>query len=110
MPKVSNANEPAACVLAPPLAPMRSARGGFVHQPSGHWALHRPRAFSNLKTCLAGTYHGAEPKDLQRYTAAFVVRFNRRNPPMASFHSLLGIAHSIQPCPAAKISQPDSTE
>jgi len=73
-------------------------------------ALRSHRAFSNLKTWLDGTYHGAEPKDLQRYNAAFVFRFNRRNPPMAVFHSRLGIARSIQPCPAAKISQPDSTE
>lgn len=87
----------------------KSALVGFVHHPSAHLALHIHRAFSNLKTWLNGTHHGVEPKYLQRYADEFVFRFNRRNTPMAAFQSLLGIASSIQPCPATKISEPDST-
>jgi transposase-like protein len=86
----------------------KSALAGFSHHPSLHLAIHVHRAFSNLKTWLAGTHHGVEPKYLQRYLDEFVFRFNRRNTPMAAFQSLLGIASSIQPCAATKISLPES--
>jgi transposase-like protein len=86
----------------------KSALAGFTHQPSLHRAVHIHRAFSNLKTWLAGTHHGVEPKYLQCYLDEFVFRFNRRNTPMAAFQSLLGIASSIQPCPETQIKLQDS--
>ena len=86
----------------------KSALAGFTHYPSLHPAIHIHRAFSNLKTWLAGTHHGVEPKYLQNYLDEFVFRFNRRNTPMAAFQSLLGIASSIQPCPGTTISLPES--
>jgi len=86
------------------------ARAGRIRPPA-KFTLGRPHPsrFSNLKTWLNGTHHGVEPKYLQRYVDEFVFRFNRRNTPMAAFQSVLGIASSIQPCPAAKIGLPDST-
>lgn len=86
----------------------KSALAGFSHHPSLHPAVHIHRAFSNLKTWLAGTHHGVEPKYLQHYLDEFVFRFNRRITPMAAFQSLLGIASSIQPCPESKIIGPES--
>ena len=87
----------------------KSALVGFSHHPSLHLAVHIHRAFSNLKTWLAGTHHGVEPIYLQHYLDEFVFRFNRRQTPMAAFQSLLGIASSIQPCPATQIRPPEST-
>ena len=81
----------------------KSALVGFSHHPSLHKAVHILRAFSNLKTWLAGTHHGAEPKYLQNYLDEFVFRLNRRLKPMAAFQSLLGLASSIPPCPETQI-------
>lgn len=48
--------------------------------------------FSNLKTWLNGTHHGAiSPKHLQTYLNEFTFRFNRRFYPFNAFRSLLGI-------------------
>ena len=48
--------------------------------------------FSNLKTCLMGTYHGVSHQHLQAYLNEFTFRFNRRLYPFNSFRSPLGIA------------------
>ena len=45
---------------------------------------HLPKVhlfFSNLKTWLNGTFHGASSKYLARYVDEFVYRFNRRSLP-----------------------------
>ena len=55
------------------------------------------RAFSNLKTWLAGTHHGVRSKHLPQYLDEFVFRFNRRRTPMAAFQSLLGLAGQHRP-------------
>lgn len=72
-------------------------------------APHIHRAFSNLKTWLAGTYHGVEPKYLQSYLDEYVFRFNRRNTPMAAFQTLLGISTQKGPLPLCQLRQPEST-
>ncbi|TAL04356.1 MAG: IS1595 family transposase [Verrucomicrobia bacterium] len=49
--------------------------------------------FSNLKTWILGTHHGAiAEKHLQSYLNEFTFRFNRRFYPMTAFNSVLGIA------------------
>jgi hypothetical protein len=49
--------------------------------------------FSNLKTWLLGTHHGAiSQRHLQAYLNEFVFRFNRRFYPMTAFNSILGLA------------------
>jgi hypothetical protein len=49
--------------------------------------------FSNLKTWILGTHHGAiAPHHLQAYLNEFVFRFNRRFYPMTAFNSVLGLA------------------
>ena len=49
--------------------------------------------FSNLKTWLAGTFHGrVEAKHLQGYLNEFCFRFNRRDNLPAAFQTALGIA------------------
>lgn len=60
-------------------------------------APHIHRVFSNLKTWLNGTHHGVEPKYLQSYLDEFVLHFNRRNTPMATFQTLLGISAQKAP-------------
>lgn len=53
---------------------------------------HIHRAFSNLKTWLLGTHHGAVRKQhLQAYLNEFTFRFNRRKTPMAAFQTVLGL-------------------
>ncbi len=47
--------------------------------------------FSNLKTWLQGTHHGASVRHLPAYLNEFVFRFNRRFYPMTAVHSVLGI-------------------
>jgi len=55
--------------------------------------IHIHRVFSNLKTWLLGTHHGAVRKQhLQAYLNEFTFRFNRRNTPMAAFQTVLGLA------------------
>jgi transposase-like protein len=54
-------------------------------------------AFSNLKTWLAGTFHGrVEAKHLQGYLNEFCFRFNRRNNLCAAFQTVLGIAPLVR--------------
>ena len=54
------------------------------------------RVFSNLKTWLLGTHHGAvSHKHLQAYLNEFVFRFNRRNTPMAAFQTALGLGSHL---------------
>jgi transposase-like protein len=54
------------------------------------------RVFSNLKTWLMGTHHGAvSHKHLQAYVNEYVFRFNRRNTPMAAFQTVLGIGSHV---------------
>ncbi len=57
------------------------------------------RVFSNLKTWLLGTHHGAVMhKHLQAYVNEYVFRFNRRNMPQAAFQTVLGIgSHVVGP-------------
>ena len=59
--------------------------------------------FSNLKTWILGTHHGAiAPHHLQAYLNEYVFRFNRRFYPMTAFNSVLGLAaHSVPPTYAA---------
>jgi hypothetical protein len=54
--------------------------------------------FSNLKTWIMGTHHGAiDPKHLQSYLDEYVFRFNRRFYPMTAFNSVLGLAAQSVP-------------
>ena len=55
--------------------------------------------FSNLKTWLLGTHHGAIAQEhLQAYLSEFTFRFNRRFYPMTAFNSVLGLAaNSVSP-------------
>jgi transposase-like protein len=59
--------------------------------------------FSNLKTWIMGTHHGAIARHhLQAYLNEFVFRFNRRFYPMTAFNSVLGLAaKSLPPTYAA---------
>lgn len=72
-------------------------------------APHIHRVFANLKTWLAGTHHGVEPKYLQPYLDEHVFRFNRRNTPMAAFQTLLGISCQKTPLELRKLKLPEST-
>jgi transposase-like protein len=52
--------------------------------------------FSNLKTWLQGTFHGAVRKEhLQAYLNEFVFRFNRRGNLHAAFQRILGIGTKV---------------
>jgi len=55
--------------------------------------------FSNLKTWIMGTHHGAIARHhLQAYLNEYTFRFNRRFYPMTAFNSVLGLAaHSTAP-------------
>jgi len=54
--------------------------------------IHIHRVFSNLKTWLLGTHHGAVRKQhLQAYLNEYTYRFNRRKTPMAAFQTVLGL-------------------
>jgi hypothetical protein len=59
--------------------------------------------FSNLKTWILGTHHGAIAQHhLQAYLNEYVFRFNRRFYPMTAFNSVLGLAaHCVSPTYAA---------
>lgn len=70
-----------------------TARGMRTEDVLRHYHL----AISNLKTYLAGTYHGAvEMKHLQAYLNEYVFRFNRRKNLPAAFQTLLGIAGQVE--------------
>ena len=55
--------------------------------------------FSNLKTWILGTHHGAIAQHhLQAYLNEYIFRFNRRSYPMTAFNSVLGLsAHAESP-------------
>jgi transposase-like protein len=58
---------------------------------------HIHRVFSNLKTWILGTHHGAiMHKHLQAYLNEFTFRFNRRKTPMAAFQTVLGIGARVR--------------
>jgi len=58
---------------------------------------HYHLVISNLKTWLAGTFHGrVEPKHLQAYLNEYVFRFNRRGNLYAAFARLLGIGTRVR--------------
>jgi hypothetical protein len=75
---------------------------GYVHDPldvcgdPDKAEAHLPMihlVFSNLKTWLLGTHHGAVGQHhLQAYLNEYVFRFNRRFYPMTAFNSVLGLA------------------
>ena len=81
---------------------------GFRHQPlpingdferaDGHLPMIH-LVFSNLKTWILGTHHGAIAQHhLQAYLNEYVYRFNRRFYPMTAFNSVLGLAaHTKSP-------------
>jgi hypothetical protein len=81
---------------------------GYIHEPlilsgdpekaEGHLPMIH-LVFSNLKTWILGTHHGAiGQQHLQAYLNEYVFRFNRRFYPMTSFNSVLGLAaHSTSP-------------
>ena len=53
--------------------------------------------FSNLKTWILGTHHGAIGQHhLQAYLNEYVFRFNRRFYPMTAFNSVLGIGYAAR--------------
>lgn len=65
--------------------------------PKSDVLRHYHLVISNLKTYLAGTYHGAvEMKHLQAYLNEYTFRFNRRNNLPAAFQRLLGIASEVE--------------
>lgn len=81
---------------------------GFIHDPlvmagdPENAEAHLPMihlVFSNLKTWILGTHHGAIAQHhLQAYLNEYVFRFNRRFYPMTAFNSVLGLAaHSASP-------------
>lgn len=73
---------------------------GYRHAPvtQGHPTMaskilpHIHRVFSNLKSWLLGTHHGAVSKHhLPAYLNEFTFRFNRRRTPLAAFQTVLGL-------------------
>jgi len=54
--------------------------------------------FGNLKTWLAGTFHGVSPKHLQRYLDDFVFRFDHRWRETEFFPRVLHRALGATPC------------
>jgi transposase-like protein len=86
------------------------AAQGYDHQVEVSGGKRNPRnilprihrAFSNLKTWLAGTHHGVGAKNLRVYLHEFEFRFNRRKTPMAAFQSLLGLTGRHPPQPVRR--------
>ena len=81
---------------------------GYVHEPlvmagdPDKAEAHLPMihlVFSNLKTWILGTHHGAIGQHhLQAYLNEYIFRFNRRSYPMTAFNSVLGLsAHAESP-------------
>jgi transposase-like protein len=88
----------------------KSAMSGYQHDASpGQRARHIHRAFGNLKTWLAGTHHGVDPKYLSHYLDEYVFRFNRRTTPMAAFQTLLGLTATRTPLGYRALTEPEST-
>ena len=80
-----------------------------VPEQAHQLAPHIHRVFSNLKTWLQGTHHGAGRKYLQGYLDEYVFRFNRRQTPMAALQTLLGMTATKKPIGLWAIQQPEST-
>ena len=59
--------------------------------------------FSNLKSWLAGTFHGVSRKHLPRYLDEFTYRFNERWREDEIFDRMLGSAVSAEPLPYAQL-------
>jgi transposase-like protein len=72
--------------------------GGDPEKAEGHLPMIH-LVFSNVKTWILGTHHGAIGQHhLQAYLNEYVFRFNRRFYPMTAFNSVLGLAaHSPSP-------------
>ncbi|MFC2000699.1 IS1595 family transposase [Chloroflexota bacterium] len=67
-------------------------REGYIHRVDNAGLAHIHRVFSNLKTWILGTHHGAIGKQhLQAYLNEYTFRFNRRKTPMAAFQTALGL-------------------
>lgn len=80
-------------------------RMGYQHRiestalgfPQKEVLKHLHLAFANLKTWMAGTFHGrVEGKHLQGYLNEFCFRFNRRDNLVAAFQTILSIAPKIK--------------
>ena len=57
---------------------------------------HLHRTFSNLKTWILGTHHGAiMHRHLPEYLNEFAFRFNSRHNKFAAFQTLLGIGTHV---------------
>jgi transposase-like protein len=66
------------------------------HRPQSEVLKHLHLAFSNLKTWLRGTHHGAvSDKHLQAYLNEFAFRFNRRDNLNAAFQTVLGLTGKV---------------
>ena len=66
--------------------------GGDPEKAEGHLPMIH-LVFSNVKTWILGTHHGAiAHHHLQAYLNEYVFRFNRRFYPMTAFNSVLGLA------------------
>jgi hypothetical protein len=66
--------------------------GGDPEKAEGHLPMIH-LVFSNVKTWILGTHHGAIGQHhLQAYLNEYVFRFNRRFYPMTAFNSVLGLA------------------
>jgi len=67
------------------------SKAGYKHSADTDLA-HIHRVFSNLKTWILGTHHGAIGKQhIQAYLNEYTFRFNRRKTPMAAFQTCLGL-------------------
>jgi len=74
---------------------------GYKHRPVVQALLvHVHRVFSNLKTWLMGTHHGAvRTQHYQAYLNEYAFRFNRRGNPWAAFNRALGLAVTAESWP-----------
>lgn len=92
---------PGACVATDDGGMFQNLRqGGFRHQPlpmrgsrsrMDAWLPMLSAVTANLKTWLAGTFHGVGAQHLQSYLDEFAFRFNRRFYRAVSFRTLLGL-------------------
>jgi hypothetical protein len=86
---------------------------GYSKAALGHWShalhplethvIHIRRAFGNVKAWLKGTHRGVDPRDPQIQLDEFVVRLNRRKPPVTALRTLSGLAAPKQPAGYMKI-------
>ncbi|MEP6932884.1 MAG: IS1595 family transposase [Nitrospirota bacterium] len=78
-------------------------------QLASRLAPHIHRVVSKLNTWRLGTYHGVESKYLHAYLDEFVFRFNRRQIPMAAFHTWLGLSSTKGPQSMRESRSPETT-